>query len=211
MTTDQVGRLRTVLPVRALVADLVEADAAGRLVRRHGVVGHRPLIDRRDLDDVVRGARERALDQPALVDRAFVSHGLVVAAVLVERAVGRRVGLSSAVYRCGPRSPCAGSPKNDTSMRWQRRGLPRGLRRVRDDAPILRSPIRGSAAGSRSVRCRRVSSHCGSTAPKKNSLFGTIGPPTSPPESFSRVPVMLTVPLVVWTCVRYASRPSGRK
>ena len=59
-----VGRLRVVLLVVALVALLVEPDAAALLSWRHGLVDDLPRIHRRDLRYRVVGAGEGHFDQP---------------------------------------------------------------------------------------------------------------------------------------------------
>ncbi len=68
-----VGRLERVLVVDAAVAGFVEADAACRHRRRHRLIGDAPGIDRRRLVDAIQRARERAFEQPAVVQRAAVA------------------------------------------------------------------------------------------------------------------------------------------
>src|SRR6188768_2753795 len=97
--------------------------------------------------------------------------------------------------RCGPFSPCDGSPKNDASMR-----LPDvscsvpfaaydSVRRFRSTPPRL---VSGNVGGAVSV----VTLHDGSMAPKKKRRSLTTGRPASTPKSLIWVPAVLTEPLL---------------
>ena len=63
------------LIVHALVAGFEEADATTDLLRRHRGVGDAPLIDERQLFELVQCPGERALDEPAAVPSMLRGNG----------------------------------------------------------------------------------------------------------------------------------------
>ena len=88
----EVGALDLELTVPAVVALLVEADAAGGDVGRGGLIDDAPVVHRGGLLDLVPGVRKRRLEQERRRDHAVVADGLVVSAVGVELAERRGVG-----------------------------------------------------------------------------------------------------------------------
>jgi len=107
-------------------------------MRRHRVIRHVPLIDRRHFDEVVLGAGERRFHQEFLADSSFVLHRLVVAAVLIEAAEAGGVGVQERLIALRAVVPVRRVAKERRVNALRRRGLPGDLGRVRHDAAVAR-------------------------------------------------------------------------
>ena len=166
VAAEDVRRLHRELIVEAAVALFVEADAAGHRRSRPGLVGHRPLIDRRSLDRSGSALAHRTLPTGSCSTtrhRSGPSDCDRRTSIELNPAV---VGFSSALPRCGPFSPVRWVAEKRRVEAVHVRQLERRLGRVRHRAAVAVRSVRESRE-QRVLARRRRRHQAGAGVPRR--------------------------------------------